>query len=133
MAVGAQVEGAAGHVVPGPQRIVAEDEEGAVDGELEVGLRAGPAGESDDGRRVVVAGDEVFGAVQAGQEGAGGVLADGEVAEVVDRVYRRDDLVPVTGDGVVHGGERGEWAAVEGPGGGVAEMGVGSEPSWHGS
>ena len=68
MAVAVQVECAAVLAVPSTQGIMAENEAAALELELGVVLNAGPAGEGSDRRWIVVAGDQVLGAVQARQE-----------------------------------------------------------------
>ncbi len=86
-------------------------------------------GSSRNGGRVVVAGDEMLGAVQAGQE-RGGTLrrnSDREIAQMPDGVAGGHRLVPALDQGRVHLGDRSEGASKEAKGAAMAEMGVGGE------
>ncbi len=68
--------------------------------------------------------------MQATQQiGRGGwANAKGEVTEVPDLIVGGYGLVPALDHRCVHGGDAGEWPAVERPGAGMAKMGVSDEP-----
>ena len=121
------------HAVPASEGKVAEHDTDFGDVEFGIGLHAVPARSGADRLVVVVAGDEVLAAVQAGEQrgDAGGGLADGEVAEVKDFVVGCHDAVPGGEHCVVHFGQRGEWAAVEAARRGMAEMLVAGDEERH--
>ena len=84
MAVAVELEAAAMLAVPGPQRIVAQHQPPALDLDLGIVAHARPARQRADRRRVVVAADQLLGAVQRRQE-IGRTLkadADREIAQL---------------------------------------------------
>src|SRR4051794_36232650 len=109
---------------------MAEHEATAGKIELRVVLYGRPAGQGTDCWAVIVAGNQVLGAVQGGEQRRSAVraYANGEVAEVPDRVFRLDRRVPALDQRLVHGGNRGKRAAEQAERTAMAEMGVAREP-----
>ena len=113
MAMAVQVECATVLTVPGTQGIMAENEAASPELELGIVLNAGPAGEGPDRRWIIVAGDEVLGAVQARQKSGSASRGDTnrEIAQMPDRIARCHRGVPALHQRRVHGGDGWEWSA----------------------
>jgi len=117
------------HLVPGAEGIVADDVKLPVDGKLDIMLDAGPAFRIERCLRIIVADDQVFGAVELGEERLDFVgWAAGEIAEMPDLVIRRDDGIPIGDQGRVVLGHIGEGATVDAEDARIGEMIVAGEP-----
>jgi hypothetical protein len=106
-----------------------EHEPPAVELDLGIVLHARPTHGATRHWSVIVAHDEVFLAMESGQEFRYPPRPgpDGEVAEVPDRVTRADHTVPGFDQGLIHGRHGGEWASEEIERASVAEVSVSGE------
>ena len=96
MTMAMQVDRALTHVMPRSERVVAQHQPRAIDGDFRIRLHALPAVAVRDGRIVVVAGDEVLLTVQHPQQSSNTLwgLANSKVARVPNLVTGSDHGVP---------------------------------------
>lgn len=128
-----QIDRALGHAVPAAERVMTKDKEHAVESGLGIGCDARPGGLAGGRRRIVVAGDQVFDAIEPSEpfRHAGLALPDRKIAEVPDLVAAANGLVPARDQRLVHCRDGGKRAAVEPERTAMPEMRVAGEKDGH--
>src|SRR5262249_15722348 len=133
MAVTMQIVGSPVHAVPGAKRVVAEHQPDAVLHQLHIGLHARPTGQSSRIRTVVIAGHQMLGAVEPGEQRRHSLWrhAVGEIAEMPYLVVPADGLVPAPNERLVHLGNGAKRPLEASESTAMPEMGVAGEPDGH--
>lgn len=131
--VAVKVDRTPSHRIPCPERIVAKDEVPLIDLEFLVSADAEPSGCSTSARTVVVAGDQMFSAVQGGEDFVHTIVArsEREIAEMPHRVGRRYDGIPLLDQRRVMLVERPEWPLVDAQDANVPEVCVAGKKRGH--